>query len=170
MEFRKPRARTAARFHSDSGFPMHTRSTSTLSQFTWGCLAAISLWAADPASPPPSSVSAPVPTPKPRQFLGILRLAPKYHDAAAMTAEAQAAIGRHFQRLQAATRTGKVLLAGRTDEPNDKTLGLVVFEAADAAEAERFMSEDPAVVAGVMLQEVRPYQVALMRTTPPSNP
>jgi uncharacterized protein YciI len=87
-----------------------------------------------------------------------------------MTAEAQAAIGRHFQRLQAATQTGKVLLAGRTDESNEKTLGLVVFEAADAAEAERFMAEDPAVVAGVMLHEVRPYQVALMRTTPSNNP
>ena len=79
-------------------------------------------------------------------------------------------IGHHFQRLQAATRTGTVLLAGRTDESNDKTLGRVVFEAADAAETERFMSEDPAVVAAVMFQEVRPYQVAPMRTTPPSNP
>ena len=87
-----------------------------------------------------------------------------------MTAEAQVCVGRHFERLQAATRTGKVLLAGRTVEPNDKTLGLLVSEAADAADAERFMSEDPAVPAGVMLHEVRPHQVALMPATRPSNP
>lgn len=152
---------------------MNTRSPALLSRSAWGCLAAVSLWAADPPSGPVPTPSpnppASVPASKPRQFLGILRLAPKYHDEAAVTPEAQAAIGRHFQRLQAATRSGRVLLAGRTDEPNDKTLGLVVFEAADAAEAERFMAEDPAVVAGVMLHEVRPYQVALMRSKAPAD-
>jgi uncharacterized protein YciI len=152
---------------------MNTRSFPLLARSAWGCLAAVSLWAADPpplpvpasaTNPPPSAVAT-----KSRQFLGILRLAPRYHDAAAMTPDAQAAIGRHFQRLLAAARSGQVLLAGRTDEPNDKTLGLVVFEAADAAEAERFMAEDPAVVAGVMLPEVRPYQVALMRSKAPAD-
>lgn len=128
------------------------------------------LTAAEPAAEAPRNVS-PTETPaRPaRQFLGILRLAPKYHDEKAFTAEAQAAVGRHFQRLQKATQSGQVLLAGRTAEPNDRTLGLVVFEAADLAEAERFMAEDPAVVAGVMLQEVRPYQVALMRSQPPGT-
>ena len=151
---------------------MDSRPFPILPSTVWAFLAAVGLWAADPPSVPVPNPSPTQPTvvPKPRRFLGLLRLAPKYHDEAAMTAEAQSAIGRHFERLQAATRTGKVLLAGRTDEPNDKTLGLVVFEAADVAEAERFMSEDPAVVAGVMLHEVRPYQVALMRTTAPGNP
>ena len=151
---------------------MESRSFPILPPTVWAFLAAVGLWAADSLPVPGPN---PVPTrstvvPKPRRYLGMLRLAPRYHDEAAMTAEARSAIGRHFERLQAATRTGKVLLAGRTDEPNDKTPGLVVFEAADAAEAERFMAEDPAVVAGVMLHEVRPYQVALMRTTSPGNP
>jgi uncharacterized protein YciI len=151
---------------------MDSRPFPTFPRTVLAFLAAVGLWAADPPSVPVPDPKPTQPTAvsKPRRFLGMLRLAPKYHDEAAMTAEAQAAIGRHFQRLQAATQTGKVLLAGRTDESNDKTLGLVVFEAADAAEAERFMAEDPAVVAGVMLHEVRPYQVALMRTTAPGNP
>lgn len=125
------------------------------------------LAAAEPAAGKSERASSTETSARPvRQFLGILRLAPKFHDEKALTAEAQAAVGRHFQRLQKATHSGQVLLAGRTAEPNDRTMGLVVFEAADLAEAERFMAEDPAVVAGVMLQEVRPYQVALMRSQP----
>ena len=42
-------------------------------------------------------------------------------------------------------------------------MGLLIFDAKDMAEAERFMADDPAVQAGVMLAEVRPYQVAIIR-------
>lgn len=103
------------------------------------------------------------PAKKPAQFLGILRLAEKFHAESSWDDAAKAAVGRHFTRLKEHATTGKVILAGRTRESNDRTMGLVIFEAADLKEAERFMAEDPAVEAGVMIAEVRPYQVALQR-------
>jgi uncharacterized protein YciI len=47
-------------------------------------------------------------------------------------------------------------------EPSEQAMGLVIFKAKDLKEAEAFMAEDPAVVAGVMKAEVRPYQVAVL--------
>ena len=61
---------------------------------------------------------------------------------------------------------GRVILAGRTTEPGDKTFGLVIFEAADDAAAQQFMESDPAVVAGVMTATLHPYAVALQRQAP----
>jgi uncharacterized protein YciI len=98
-----------------------------------------------------------------KQFLGLLRLEEKYHPEAAWTKEAGEAVQRHFVRLQELARARKVIFAGRTLEPNPRTIGLVVFEAVDLKEAEAFMAADPAVVAGVMTAEVRPYQIAVAR-------
>ncbi|HET7204034.1 MAG TPA: YciI family protein [Steroidobacteraceae bacterium] len=97
------------------------------------------------------------------QFLYVLRLVPRLHDDAAWTDEDTAAVSRHFEHLKQATAAGKVILAGRTREPGDRTFGLVIFEAADEDEAQRFMGSDPAVVAGVMTATLHPYAVALQR-------
>lgn len=110
----------------------------------------------------PSALSA-QPAPAPAFWLGLLRLTPRLHDDSAWTATDRASVGAHFARLRDATTRGQVALAGRTNETGDRTLGLVVFKADDAAAAERFMQEDPAVVAGVMTAEVRPYSIALLR-------
>jgi uncharacterized protein len=103
---------------------------------------------------------------KPAQYLYVLRLVPRVHDDAAWTEADKAAVSQHFQRLQQATAAGRVILAGRTTEPGDKTFGLVIFEAADDAAAQQFMESDPAVVAGVMTATLHPYAVALQRKTP----
>jgi uncharacterized protein YciI len=103
---------------------------------------------------------------QPRQYLYVLRLAPRLHDDAAWTEADKAAVSQHFQRLQQATAAGRVILAGRTTEPGDKTFGLVIFEAADDAAAQQFMESDPAVVAGVMTATLHPYAVALQRKLP----
>jgi uncharacterized protein YciI len=103
---------------------------------------------------------------KPRQYLYVLRLVPRVHDDAAWTEADKVAVSQHFQRLQQATAAGRVILAGRTTETGDKTLGLVIFEAADDAAAQQFMESDPAVVAGVMTATLHPYAVALQRKTP----
>jgi len=100
---------------------------------------------------------------KPGQFLGILRLTERYQAEANWDEAAKAAVGRHFNRLKELAKTGRVILAGRTREPNDQTMGLVIFEAQDRADAERFMADDPAVQARIMRAEVRPYQVAVIR-------
>jgi uncharacterized protein YciI len=101
--------------------------------------------------------------PRPKQWLYVLRLAPRLHDDKAWTDADKAVVGRHFAHLQAATKDGRVILAGRTAEPGDRTFGLVIFEAADETAARAFMQSDPAVVEKVMSAELHPYQVALQR-------
>ena len=97
------------------------------------------------------------------QFLAILRPAERLRVESAWTKADEEATGRHFRRLQEAAAAGTVIFAGRTQEPLDATMGLIVFEAADAAAAKAWAEADPAVVAGVMTVEVRPYQLAVTR-------
>jgi uncharacterized protein YciI len=102
---------------------------------------------------------------KPRTFIYVLRLTPKFHDENAWTKEDHATAQRHFERLKAAAEHGPVILAGRTEEPADKTFGIVIFEAPDAAAARVFMENDPAVKAGIMTAELHPYMVAVQRAS-----
>lgn len=101
--------------------------------------------------------------PAKQQFLAILRPVERLRVVSAWTKADEEAAGRHFRRLQEAAAAGTVIFAGRTQEPLDATLGLIVFEAADAAAAKAWAEADPAVVAGVMTVEVRPYQLAVTR-------
>lgn len=101
--------------------------------------------------------------PKLKQFIYVLRVVPRLHDDKAWTDADKAIVARHFAQLKAATAEGKVVLAGRTLEPGDKTFGLVIFEAADEAAARAFMESDPAVAEKIMTATVHPYAVALMR-------
>lgn len=106
---------------------------------------------------------APVPAPPaPRHFLIILKLVPRLHDEKAWTDADRAAVGAHFTRLKAGVAAGQVLLAGRTEVPLDRTIGLVVFSAADEAAAREYMNADPCLIAGVMTGEIFPYGLALM--------
>src|SRR3954464_1677870 len=100
---------------------------------------------------------------RPLQFVYVLRLASAYHAEAAWTDADRAAVSAHFQRLAKATEAGQVVLAGRSEEPLDRTFGLVVFEAESEDAARRFMEADPAVVAGVMRATLHPYSIALLR-------
>jgi uncharacterized protein YciI len=112
----------------------------------------------------PAAVAEPAPAAvKPQQFLYVLRLVPRLHDDGAWTDADNAAVSRHFGHLKQATAGGRVILAGRTTEPGDKTIGLVIFEAAGEDDARRFMESDPAVVAGIMTATLHPYAIALQR-------
>ena len=97
------------------------------------------------------------------QFVAVLRLVPRLHAEAAWTPADQEAVSRHFQRLVEGSAAGSVLLAGRTQEPLDRTFGLIVFEAADEAAARAWAEADPAVAGGVMTVTVHPYAVAVAR-------
>ena len=130
------------------------------------CLALIAVLAFTHALPAADSAPAtprPAATAEPTTFLIVLHLAPKYHDANAWTDAANAIVGAHFARLQEANTRGQVILAGRTLEPHDRTIGLVVFTATDEAAARKFMDEDPCIVAGIMSGTLHPYAVALLR-------
>ena len=135
---------------------------------TWALIAmamasslAPQVYGAESSQAPSGTAPEPKPAPK-KQFLIILRLAPRLYDDKAWTDADKATVTAHFQRLKAATAAGQILLAGRTPEPGDKTMGLVVFTAADEAAARAFMQADPCVAAGVMLGELRPFGVALL--------
>ena len=98
-----------------------------------------------------------------KQYLGVLTLTEKYQDEKNWSANDQAIVGEHFQRLLKFKKEGVVVLAGRTEyEVNNPDMaGLVIFEAKDEKEALRFMMEDPAVKNKIMLAKVHPYSVAI---------
>lgn len=106
-----------------------------------------------PAAPPPAG---------PKHWLIVLRPVPRLHDEKAWTKDDYAAVGDHFTRLKAGVATGEVMLAGRTEEPLDRTIGLIIFSAPDEAAARAYMLGDPCVARGVMTGELHPYGLALM--------
>lgn len=103
------------------------------------------------------------PPPAPSTWLMVLRLPPRLHDEKVWTDAERQTVSAHFQRLKEATERGQVILAGRTEESLDKTMGLVVFTAPGEAAAREFMNGDPCVMAGVMTATLHPYGLALLK-------
>src|SRR2546430_17731236 len=103
---------------------------------------------------------------KPKQFIYVLHLVPRLYADASWTDEDRKVLQRHFVRFQEAIKAGKLILAGRTSESGDKTLGIAIFEAKDEAAARKFMEEDPAVAVGLMTAELHPFTVALEHKNP----
>lgn len=97
------------------------------------------------------------------QYVYVLQVAPRFQQQATWTEAENAVVARHFDRLVLATKAGQVILAGRTNEPLDKTFGLVIFEADSETAAREFMESDPTVAAGLMTATLHPYAVALQR-------
>ena len=56
-----------------------------------------------------------------------------------------------------------MILMGRTQNNDENTFGICIFEAEDEAAARRIMENDPAVLGGVMTATLYPYKIALMR-------
>jgi uncharacterized protein YciI len=109
----------------------------------------------------------PTPEPgKPKEFIYVLRPVPRLYDDKNWTKEDTAALHQHFIRFQEATKSGQLILAGRTKEPGDKTFGIAIFTASDEAAARKFMESDPAVVAKLMTAELHPFSVAVERKAP----
>jgi uncharacterized protein YciI len=100
-----------------------------------------------------------------KQYLGVLTLTEKYQDDENWTADAQAIVGQHFQRLLKFKKEGVVVLAGRTEYEvnNPEMVGLVIFVAKDEKEALQFMMDDPAVKNKIMQTKVHPYSVAIIK-------
>jgi len=80
-----------------------------------------------------------------------------------------AIIGEHFEYLQRLVADGVVLMAGRTLNNDERTIGIVVFAAASEAEAAALMESDPSVKQGVMNAELFPFGVALWSAAGPSG-
>jgi uncharacterized protein len=72
-------------------------------------------------------------------------------------------VTRHFAYLKDLTDKGVMILVGRTQNNDESTFGIAIFEAASEAEARSIMDNDPAVAEGVMSATLYPYSIALMR-------
>jgi len=76
------------------------------------------------------------------------------------TPEEEMAIEAHFQYLKKATDEGIVVLAGPC---LDDTFGIVVLKAENEAEARKFMLNDPSVSRNVMMAELHPMKISLLK-------
>lgn len=100
---------------------------------------------------------------KKRQFIYVLKLIPALITEENWTAKEEAIVERHFAKLQGLLEEGKLVLAGKTDGLDEKTFGIVIFEADSEEEAQLVMKNDPAIAEGIMKAELFPYRVALMK-------
>ncbi|WP_243311100.1 YciI family protein [Fundidesulfovibrio agrisoli] len=73
---------------------------------------------------------------------------------ATMTPEEQAVMEAHGAHCHALAAQGRVVLLGVCP---DGAYGVMVFRAESEEEARRFFDEDPAVQAGVVQPELRPF-------------
>ena len=79
------------------------------------------------------------------------------------TPEEAETVSRHFAYLSDLTDKGVMILVGRTQNNDDATIGIAIFEAEDESAARKIMENDPAVAGGVMRATLHPYKVALIR-------
>ena len=98
-----------------------------------------------------------------KQFLYLLKPARLGMVTEGPTSAEAETVSRHFAYLTDLTNKGVMILVGRTQNNDESTLGIAIFEAEDESTARNIMENDPAVAGGVMTAELYPYQIALMR-------
>lgn len=98
-----------------------------------------------------------------KQFLYYLKPARLGMVTEGSTPEEAEVVSRHFEYLKDLTEKGVMILMGRTQNNDESTFGIAIFEAKDESDALRIMENDPAVAGGVMKATLYPYKIALMR-------
>lgn len=98
-----------------------------------------------------------------KQYIYVLKLIPSLLDEKNWTEREEELVAKHFKKLQELLKEGKLIFAGKTDGLDEKTFGIVIFEAESYDEAKSIMESDPCVASGIMKAELFPYHVALMR-------
>jgi uncharacterized protein YciI len=78
------------------------------------------------------------------------------------TPEEETILAQHFAYLKELAEAGVVILAGRTQNIDESTFGIVIFRAESEEAAQGVMNNDPAVKNGVMRPKLYPYRVAVM--------
>jgi uncharacterized protein len=99
-----------------------------------------------------------------KQYIYVLKLLPEFLNADLWTDKEERIIDNHFAVLKMLLFEGKLILAGKTLGIDEKTFGIVILEVDSEEEANTIMSNDPAVVGGLMIAELYPYEVALMNS------
>ena len=100
-----------------------------------------------------------------KHYIYVLRPVSRLMNEKSWTTADNLALARHLRYLKDLLKDERLLLAGRTADINEKTFGIVIFEAKTKEEAYSVMMEDPALIEGIMEGEVYPYKVALMSGT-----
>lgn len=98
-----------------------------------------------------------------KQFIYVLKLIPTLLNEDNWTEKDEEIVSTHFNVLQELQRRGKLILAGRTLNMDERTFGIVILEVDSEEEAQTIMKSDPAVSEGIMTAELFPYRVALIR-------
>lgn len=70
-------------------------------------------------------------------------------------------LAAHLAWLQQMAADGHVVLAGRTQEADASTFGIVILRADGVGQAEALAGQDPAVAGGLMHIQVRPFRIAV---------
>jgi uncharacterized protein YciI len=77
------------------------------------------------------------------------------------TPEEEAIVDEHFAYLAALTERGVMVLVGRTQNNDEETFGLCIFQAESEDSARQIMNDDPAVKTGIMRARLYPFRIAL---------
>ena len=78
-------------------------------------------------------------------------------------------VSEHFNYLKQLTSDGVVILAGRTQNTDNSSFGIVLFNAGTVEEAREIMLNDLAVKNNVFRAELFPYKMALFGLTTPNR-
>ncbi|MBV8775281.1 MAG: hypothetical protein JO166_23555 [Deltaproteobacteria bacterium] len=95
-----------------------------------------------------------------RQFIYFLR--PKRLEMLTKgpTAEEARVQTEHGNYLEGLAAGGVVVLAGRTSNNDESTVGIVIVNAPDEAAAHKTMESDPFVKTGLMIATLFPFRIA----------
>lgn len=77
------------------------------------------------------------------------------------TEEEERIVRSHFRYLKMLRDLDILLVAGRTQNTDRSSFGIVVFYAEDELEARKIMEQDPGIAQGVFEAKLFPYHVAL---------
>lgn len=95
------------------------------------------------------------------QFIYVVRPTRLGMLAEGTTPEEENIIGRHFAYLKDLAEKGVVMLAGRTQDADESSFGIVILQADSEGEAREIMLSDPAVEGKVMSARLHPYRIAI---------
>src|SRR5215467_7444221 len=79
------------------------------------------------------------------------------------TEEEKQVVSEHFSYLQDLEAKGRLILAGRTQNTDNSSHGIVIFRAESEERAREIMLGDPAVKKMVFRAEFFPYRIALLK-------
>ncbi|MFD2445131.1 YciI family protein [Bacillus sp. CGMCC 1.16607] len=95
------------------------------------------------------------------QFLYKLKLIPELLDEANWTDKENNMVYEHFKVLQELLKENKLIMAGKTDNLDETTFGIVILQVDSEEAARTIMENDPTVKGGIMTAQLYPYRVAL---------